>query len=91
MLMRSLPQVTHIGEPTNGALSDVLEKELPNNWEFTLSNEVYRDANGQAFEAVGIPPTIAVPALSKAARDRNEDSALNAAFDVLALPNPVSQ
>lgn len=91
VLMRSLPHVTHIGEPTNGALSDVLEKELPNNWEFTLSNEVYRDANGQAFEAVGIPPTIAVPVLSKAARDRNEDSALNAAFDVLALPNPVSQ
>ncbi len=91
LLMRSLPQVIHLGEPTNGAISDVLDKELPNEWEFTLSNEVYRDANGQAFEAVGIPPTIAVPVLSKAARDRGEDSALNAAFDALALPNPVSQ
>lgn len=91
VLMRSLPQVTHLGEPTNGALSDVLEKELPNDWEFTLSNEVYRDAEGQAFEAIGIAPTISVPVLSKAARDRGEDSALNAAFDVLALPNPVSQ
>lgn len=91
LLMRSLPQVTHLGEPTNGAISDVLDKELPNEWEFTLSNEVYRDANGQAFEAVGIPPTIAVPVLSKAARDRGEDSALNAGFDALALPNPVSQ
>ena len=91
VLMRSLPQVTHIGEPTNGALSDVLEKELPNGWEFTLSNEIYQDTNGQAFEAVGIPPAVSVPVLSKAARDRGEDSALNAAFDVLALPNPVSQ
>lgn len=91
LLMRSLPQVTQLGEPTNGAISDVLEKELPNEWEFTLSNEVYRNANGQAFEAVGIPPTIVVPVLSKAARDRGEDSALNAAFDALALPNPVLQ
>ena len=89
VLMRSLPQVTHLGEPTNGALSDVLEKGLPNDWEFTLSNEVYRDANGQAFEAIGISPTVSVPVLSKAARDRGEDSALNAAFDALALLNPV--
>ena len=88
LLMRSLPQVTHLGETTNGALSDVLEKALPNDWEFTLSNEVYADANGQVFEAVGIPPTVSVPVLSKEARDRGEDSALNAAFDVLGLSNP---
>lgn len=91
VLMRSLPQVTHLGEASNGALSDVLEKELPNGWEFTLSNEVYTDANGQVFEAVGIPPTVSAPVLSKEARDRGEDSALNAAFDVLGLPNPVLQ
>jgi len=91
LLMRSLPQVTHLGEASNGALSDVLEKELPNGWEFTLSNEVYTDANGEVFEAVGIPPTVSVPVLSKEARDRGEDSALNAAFDVLGFANPVLQ
>lgn len=91
VLMRSLPQVTHLGEPTNGALSDLLEKELPNGWEFTLSNEVYQDAIGNVYEAVGIPPMIPVSILSKAARDRGEDSALNAAFEALALPNPILQ
>ncbi|MFK7856780.1 MAG: S41 family peptidase [Granulosicoccus sp.] len=91
LLMRSLPQVTHLGEPTNGALSDLLEKELPNDWTFSLSNEVYRDADGEVFEAVGIAPDIAVPVLSKAARDRGEDSALNAAFDALALSNIIVQ
>ncbi|MGQ7845611.1 S41 family peptidase [Granulosicoccus sp. 3-233] len=88
LLLRSLPQVTHLGESTNGALSDVLERGLPNGWEFTLSNEVYLDASGQSFEAVGIPPEVVVPVLDKAARDRGEDSAINAAFDVLGLPSP---
>lgn len=91
LLMRSLPHVTHIGEATNGALSDRLDKNLPNGWVFMLSNEVYRDANGSAFEVTGIPPTVAVPALSKAARDRNEDSALNAVFTELMLPNPAEE
>ena len=91
LLMRSLPHVTHLGEPTNGALSDRLDKGLPNNWEFTLSNEVYRDINGNTFEVTGIPPSVAVPVLSKEARDRNEDSALNAAFNALAMPNPALQ
>lgn len=91
LLMRSLPHVTHLGEPTNGALSDRLDKELPNGWEFTLSNEVYRDTEGNAYEVVGIPATVTVPILSKVARDRNEDSAINAAFDALALPNPAAQ
>jgi len=89
--MRSLPHVTHLGEPTSGALSDRLDKGLPNDWEFTLSNEVYRDIDGNTFEVTGITPTVAVPVLSKAARDRNEDSALNAAFNALALPNPAVQ
>lgn len=88
LLMRSLPQVTHLGEPTNGALSDVLERDLPNDWDFTLSNEVYMDANGQSFEVVGIPPDVVVPVLEKSARDRGEDSAINAAFEVLGLPSP---
>lgn len=91
LLMRSLPYVTHLGEPTSGALSDRLDKGLPNDWEFTLSNEVYRDIDGNTFEVTGIPPSVAVPILSKEARDRNEDSALNAAFNALALPNPALQ
>jgi len=32
-----MPQVTLIGEPSNGALFDVLPKELPNGWDFGLS------------------------------------------------------
>ncbi len=53
---RALPNVTHVGEPTRGALSDVLDRTLPNGWELSLSNEVYLDSNGAAWEGRGIQP-----------------------------------
>jgi len=54
--LRALPNTTHVGEPTRGALSDVLEKELPNGWEIELSNEVYADSAGSLWEGRGIRP-----------------------------------
>ena len=54
--MRALPNVTHIGETTRGALSDILTKPLPNGWTIGLSNEVYLDHEGRAWEGRGIPP-----------------------------------
>jgi len=61
MGLRALPQTTHAGEATRGALSDVLEKELPNGWIVELSNEVYRDHEGTAWEGQGIRPQHAIP------------------------------
>lgn len=56
LMMRALPQVTQIGQTTAGSLSNSLVKPLPGNFFVSLSNEVYRDASGVAFEATGIPP-----------------------------------
>jgi len=47
--------VKRIGSHTNGALSDALEKTLPNGWYFSLSNEEYKDNQGICYESVGIP------------------------------------
>jgi carboxyl-terminal processing protease len=58
MAMRALPNVTHFGERTRGCLSDVLGKRLPNGWLVTLSNEIYLDADGKAWEGTGIEPTV---------------------------------
>lgn len=58
--LRALPNVTHVGMPTRGALSDVLTKYLPNGWEVTLSNEVYTDHRGQVWEGRGIEPEIKI-------------------------------
>lgn len=59
--MRALPNVTHMGATTRGAMSDALEKSLPNGWRFTLSNEIYRAPNGEVYEARGIAPAVALP------------------------------
>ena len=56
LAMRAIENVTHFGETTRGALSDVLDKELPNGWRLGLSNEIYIDADGQRWESKGIPP-----------------------------------
>lgn len=58
MAMRALPNVVHIGEPTRGAHSDVLQKPLPNGWVLALSNEVYYDHEGRFSEGRGIEPQI---------------------------------
>lgn len=86
--MRALPHVTLVGETTIGALSDVLEKPLPNGWAVTLANELYLDADGIAFEGVGIVPDVPVAAFGLTERELGEDSALNAALLHLGIDLP---
>ncbi len=61
LAMRSFPQVTHVGDSTRGAFSDVLEKSLPNGWEVGFSNETYLDAAGVSWEKQGIKPQWHMP------------------------------
>jgi len=74
MAMRALPNVTQIGETTDGSLSDILSKPLPNGWLLNLSNEVYLDSNGAAWEGKGIPPKITFD-VRQNARASNQDIA----------------
>ena len=62
MRLRVLPQAIVMGQPTQGAHSDVLSRTLPNGWRLGLSNEVYTLADGHVYEGLGIPPTITTPA-----------------------------
>tara|TARA_R110001592_G_scaffold10151_11_gene52964 strand:+ start:2798 stop:4201 length:1404 start_codon:yes stop_codon:yes gene_type:complete len=50
-----ITQLKRIGSRTNGAISDALQKTLPNGWHFSLSNEVYTDINDKFYENIGIP------------------------------------
>lgn len=52
------PAITIAGSKTAGIFSEILWKELPNGWEFSLSNEVYADPNGRSYEGVGIPVNV---------------------------------
>jgi C-terminal processing protease CtpA/Prc len=56
LALRALPNTRSFGHPTYGALSDALSYRLPNGWKGTVSNEIYRAADGHVYEGVGIPP-----------------------------------
>ncbi len=56
----SLPNITLIGSNTEGVFSDILDRQLPNGWEFGLSSEVYESMDGKNYEGIGIPPDVEV-------------------------------
>ena len=55
LALRELPQVTVIGEHTNGIFSYQLEKKLPNRWRYCLSYQVYLSADMVCYEGTGVP------------------------------------
>ncbi len=83
LAMRSLPQVTLVGEPTNGIFSDELYRSLPNGWLVSLSNEIYAGPDGEVFEAVGIPPDVVTPFLSVDDLQNGVDGGIDAAIAIL--------
>lgn len=81
LAMSSLPNVTLLGEPTQGILSDNLFHRLPNDWEVSLSNEVYETLDGRCFEATGVPPHIALRPLGAARLIEDLRAGLGAAVE----------
>jgi len=79
--MSSLPQVAIIGEPTAGALSDILAKRLTSDILFGISNETYLDVQGNNYEGVGIPADISVPFGALQEREDGYDAGVDAAID----------
>lgn len=86
LAMRELPNVTVVGQPTSGELSDILSRTLHNGWSIGLSNERYLAPDGTLFEAVGIPVDAAIEAdlLQQSAWAGGTDPWLDAALEVLA-------
>lgn len=83
LMMKSQPNVTIIGENTQGALSDALSKKIPNGFQFNLSNEKYLSVDGEWFEKIGIPPDIEIPFLDLTSRQREKDNAIEAVISLL--------
>lgn len=87
LMMRALPNVTVIGESTQGALSDALEKELPNGFTFSLANQFYFSPEGEWFEHIGIPADIEVPLFTPEERGAGVDLGIETAFAFLKGQN----
>lgn len=59
-MMRVLPNVTHAGTGTRGALSDQTPVVLANGWRFAMPMEVYATPQGEALEGRPISPDVVV-------------------------------
>jgi peptidase S41-like protein/tricorn protease-like protein len=79
-LMGREPHVLRIGLDTQGVFSDVLHRSLPNGWYFELPNEVYYTKGGKAFDAIGVPPDIAVSFFTVGDLKASRDAALEEAI-----------
>ena len=60
MILRELPHVKIIGEPTNGIFFNMLERKLPNGWKYTLSFQVNYTAKMVCLETKGVPVHVEV-------------------------------
>ncbi len=56
LAMKTLPQVTLVGDTTAGAFSNLALRELPNGWIYTMSIGEWTDAQGVSHEGLGIIP-----------------------------------
>ncbi|EWH08225.1 hypothetical protein DS2_18448 [Catenovulum agarivorans DS-2] len=83
LAMAQLPQVTLVGESTQGSFSDVLSFELPNGVEIGLSNEFYLSPGQDWYEFSGVPVDAAVPFFTLEQRENDQDLVLETAFELL--------
>ena len=81
--LRELPNVTVLGEATQGALSDRLVRDLPNGWQFTLPHQRVTTVAGEDVAGVGLAPDVAMP-LDVAAFEAGRDAQLERALAILA-------
>lgn len=58
MAFMSLPNVTVIGDTTNGAHSTMIGRELANGWTYTLPTQRVFLPDGNSWEGIGLPPDI---------------------------------
>ncbi|MEP3209580.1 MAG: S41 family peptidase [Maribacter sp.] len=55
---KEIPNARTVGSTTEGVFSDILNKRLPNGWNYGLSNMIYESMEGVSYEEVGITPDV---------------------------------
>jgi carboxyl-terminal processing protease len=58
MVLKSLPNITHLGDTTNGAFATKLGKELANGWDYSIVSQQLEYRDGVDYEGTGMPPDI---------------------------------
>ncbi len=84
LMMDQLPQVTIIGERSNGSYSDLYAKRLPNGWKVTLSNQRYYSTDMKNYEGTGTPVDLEIKNTIEDVENEN-DSVLLGALDAIEI------
>jgi len=58
MILNSLPNVTVLGDTTNGAFSTKISKELANGWNYAVAPQHLEFIDGINYEGTGMPPDV---------------------------------
>jgi C-terminal processing protease CtpA/Prc len=82
LAMKQLPNVTLIGDDTNGIFSYQLEKKLPNGWRYRLSYQMYFSADMVCYEGRGVPVDIRL-LNRKCDIENGEDPLITRALEVI--------
>ena len=56
--MKSLPNVLHMGDTTNGSISSMAGRDLANGWKYSIVPQKIEGFDGVYYEGVGIPPEV---------------------------------
>ncbi|MEM1219291.1 MAG: S41 family peptidase [Bacteroidota bacterium] len=86
LLVKDLPYVTLIGDPTEGIFSDMQFFRMPNGWWGTLSHQQYFDGSNTNYEGEGIPVDINIRNTLEGAQ-KGEDEVILKALEVLQAIN----
>lgn len=60
MAFKTLPNVVHVGDTTNGAFATKMGKELANGWFYSVVTQKIYYKDGISYEGTGMPPDIYV-------------------------------
>ncbi|MDH5381194.1 MAG: S41 family peptidase [Cyclobacteriaceae bacterium] len=60
MAFKTLPNLIHVGDTTNGAFATKIGKELANGWFYSLVTQKIQFKDGISYEGIGMPPDVYV-------------------------------
>ncbi len=90
LAMRVLPNVTFVGDLTEGALSSQFPDKMPNGWTLWIAFKVIHDLNGVCWDGIGVPPDIRIVNTPEDIASGN-DRVLEFALDLLEKGAPAPQ
>lgn len=60
MALKTIPNLVHMGDTTNGGISTMIGRELPNGWYFTVCPQQIQFVDGKSYEGIGLIPDVVV-------------------------------